>query len=253
MSHAPYPPPPPSPGPGFGPPAARRPANGVAVAALVVGIIALVTSPIPLVNFVGLLLALVGVCLGVVGLVRGRRTGRRTALAGWGLGLSVVAAGVAVVVGFLTLRYLGDWLDTVDPPEPSAQVGEWFTTDDGDLRIKVTTLECHAYDPEYATGPSDVECTFAFVAQNRSERAISLNDVTVKSVIDGAWDSADVSDPALGDEYQSSVVLEAGEEKSLAGDITPRTGHLDGIVFDADDASSHSAIVVDAGEASSGQ
>lgn len=168
---------------------------------------------------------------------------------------TVVLSMVATVVwlGFAFLRHLGDWFDTVEPPEPSAEVGEWFTTDDGDLRIRVTSLECHPYESEVVTAPDDVECTFAFDAENHSDRPIGLDDITVKSVVDGAWDSADVTDPALGDVHQYGVTLDPGATKSLAGSITPRTGHLDGIVFDADDASSHSAVVVDAGDASPGQ
>lgn len=243
MSHTPYPPPPPSPGPGFGPPAVRPPGNGVAVAALVFGIIALVTSPIPLVNFVGLLLALVGICLGLVGLVRGRRTGRRTALAGWGLGLSVVAAGVAVVVGFLTLRYLGDWLDTVDPPEPSAEVGERFTTDDGDLEITVTSVACSPLAPDVSTAGGE-ECTFAFDARNRSDRTIYLDRIRVKAVIDGQW-----VDPSL----DGGLTLAADEAGTGSGSVWLDGERLQGLAFDADDASSHSAVVVDVSKALSGQ
>lgn len=166
--------------------------------------------------------------------------------------LVLSVAATMVWLAFAFLRYLGDWFDTVEPPAPSAEVGEWFTTDDGDLRIKVTSLECHPDDSEYA-GTDDLDCTFAFDVENRSDRTIDLDDITVKSVLDGEWGSADVSEPAQGDTYSTGVDVPPGAEMSLAGSVQPGTRHLDGIVFDADDASSHSAVVVDAGDASSPQ
>lgn len=248
MSDAPHLPPPPPPGPGFGPPFVRPPSNGLAVAALVLGIIALAVAVVPLVNLVGIVLAVAGVVLGVAGLVQGRRVGRRTAMAGWGLGLSLVAVVVSAVVGFWTLRYLGDLLDTVDPPEPTAEVGEWFTTDGGDLSVRVTSLTCEppVDDP---TASAD-ECRFTFDARNESEHTISLNDVTVKSVLDGDWGSVDLRDPADGAVSYSSIVLEPGDEKTVDGDVWRGSRRLDGLVFDANDASSHSAVVVDAGSVS---
>ena len=148
--------------------------------------------------------------------------------------------------------YLGDLFDTVEPPEASAEVGEWFTTDDGDLRIKVTSLECRPAATE-GTAPGAVTCTFAFDIENHGDEVVSLNDITVKSVVDGDWSSADVADPAAPEDSYASVQVEPGSEKSLTGTVSPGSGRLDGIVFDADDASSHSAVVVDAGDASDPQ
>ncbi|WP_408895431.1 DUF4190 domain-containing protein [Nocardioides sp. R1-1] len=249
MSDTSYPPPPPSgPGPGAGPPFARPPGNGVAIAALVLGIVALAVAVVPLVNLLGIVLALVGVGLGVAGMVRGRRTGRGTAMAGCGIGLSVLAIAVSAVVAFWTLRYLGDLLDIVDPPEPTAEVGEWFTTDGGDLAVRVTSLSCAPAEADPG-GRAD-ECVFTFEARNESDDPISLNDVTVKSVLDGDWGSVDLRDPADGAVSYSSIVLQPGDEKTVDGDVWRGSRRLDGLVFDANDASSHSAVVVDAGSVS---
>lgn len=161
--------------------------------------------------------------------------------------LTVTAVGVAVCVMFLrgAWLYLGDLFDSVEPPEASAEVGEWFTTDDGDLRIKVTSLECVRV--EAGSGqPDNVSCTFAFDIENHSDEIIRLNDITVKSVIDGDWGSADVAEPEETKLSYNSVEVPAGAEKSLTGTVNPGDGRLDGIVFDANDASSHSAVVVDA-------
>lgn len=156
---------------------------------------------------------------------------------------------VAVTLGVVLLRgfwvYLGDLFDSVEPPEASAEVGEWFTTDDGDLRIKVTSLDCERV--ESGSGqPENVSCTFAFDIENHSDEIIRLNDITVKSVIDGDWGSADVAEPEETELSYASVEVPAGAERSLTGTVNPGDGKLDGIVFDANDASSHSAVVVDA-------
>lgn len=214
---APYPPP-----PSYQP---RPPGNGVAVAALVLGIVALVLSPIPLVNVVGGICALIGLVLGLLGLARAERLGRR-AMAGWGTGLSAVALVVSVVVGFLVFRYLGDLLDWVEPPAPSAEVGERFTTDDGDLSIVVTSITC----------PDSGPCDFAFEATNKSDRTIYLDHIRVKAVVGGEW-----RDPWF-DGTDSS--LDAGATTTRTGTVSTAGGRLDGLAFDADDASSHSAVVV---------
>jgi hypothetical protein len=231
VSDAPYPPPPP-----YGQPVPRPPGNGLAVAALVLGILALLTAPIPLVNFLGLVLALVGAGLGIAGITRGRRVGRRTGMAAWGLGLSAVALVVSTVVGFLTVRYLGDLLDTVDPPDPSASIGEEFETDDGDLRITVTSVECGSAD--------GADCTFSFDARNTSDRTLYLDNIKVKAVVDGEW-----VDPSL----DGGLTLAPDASATGSGSVWLSGGTLEGLAFDADDASSHSAVVVDVPKAESGQ
>ena len=223
---APYPPPypPPAPAP------ARPPGNGIAVASLVLGIVALCLSPIPLVNLLGAACGLTGLGLGIAGVLRGRRHGRR-ATAGWGAGLSAVALAVSVVVGLLVLRYLGDLLDWVEPPEPSAKVGERFLTDDGDLAVTVTSIACDSA----AAGATPTTCTFAFDATNRSDRTVYLDHIRVKAVVDGTW-----RDPAL----EGTSALAPGASASRTGTISLAGGRFDGLAFDADDASSHSAVVV---------
>lgn len=225
MSQPPASYPPPPPGYGFGPPPPRPPGNGMAVGSLVLGIVALCFSPIPLVNVLGAVCALIGLVLGILALLRAARLGRR-AMAGWGTGLNAVALVISVVVGFLVFRYLGDLLDWVEPPEPSAEVGERFTTDDGDLSIVVTSITC----------PESAACEFAFEATNKSDRTIYLDHIRVKGIVDGEW-----KDPWF-DGTTSSV--DPGATITRTGSVSVATGRLDGLAFDADDASSHSAVVV---------
>ncbi|WP_141007618.1 hypothetical protein [Nocardioides humi] len=201
------------------------------------GIVALCVAVVPFVNLVGILAALVGLVLGVIGIVRGRRIGRRTGMAAWGIGLSAVAIAVSVVVGLWTLRYLGDLFDFVDPPEPSAEIGEWFRTDDGDLAVKVTSVECAPSQ----SGAADARvCTFVFDARNESERTLLLDHIRVKAVVDGAW-----RDPSLEGEKR----LAPGAASTITGRISVYGATLEGLAFDADDASSHSAVVVDVSSA----
>lgn len=233
--------PPPSPGgypggpggyPGAGQP---PPSNGLAVAALVLGILTLPIAVVPLLSILGLLTALIGIGLGLAGIRRGRRIRRGTTMAGWGLGLSVAGLVIASLITFVFVRWLGDVLDWVEPPTPSEQVGQWFETDDGDLRIKVTSVACVPSE----SGSSSERCTFAFEADNQSSRSIYLDVVRVKVVVDGRW-----KDPSLDGER----TLEPGESRTITGSTTLWSGEtLDGLAFDADDASSHSAVVVDPG------
>lgn len=238
-----YPPPGQFPHPPPGPyPPGRPPANGKATASLVIGIVVALSAFLPLVNVFAMVGAVVGIVLGILGARTAKRTGVGTFQASTGITLSSLALVLSAVITFFVWRYLGDLLDFVEPPDPSAQVGEEFETDGGDLVVTVTSLEC---------GKEQDRCTFTFEAANESRHAISLDDITVKSVVDGEWDSANVTDPG---ESGYSVSLGPGDEKSLSGWEYLSSGErLDGIVFDANDASSHSAVVVDAGDASSGQ
>lgn len=207
-----------------------------------IGIVAAVIAFVPLVNVIAMAGAVVGIVLGILGFRTAKRTGVGSFQASTGVTLSCLALVLSAVITFVVWRYLGDLLDFVEPPDPSAEVGEEFETDGGDLVITVTSLACGKEER--------ARCTFTFDAENNSDGQIELDDITVKSVVDGEWDSATVRD-ASG---SVGANLAAGESGSFEGWVYLYSGdHLDGIVFDANDASSHSAVVVDAGDASSGQ
>jgi hypothetical protein len=73
--------------------------NGLAVAALVLGIIALVFCWIPFLNVLSIILGLIGLGLGVPGLLgalRGRRSGKGMAIAGVILSVVAVIAAIAI-------------------------------------------------------------------------------------------------------------------------------------------------------------
>lgn len=93
----------PQPQPGaYGEPYSTRPKNGLAVVALVFGIVALLVCWIPV---VGLVLAVVGLILGIVGLRRARKglaTNR-------GVALGAVVVGVVATVASLVATVLIGW------------------------------------------------------------------------------------------------------------------------------------------------
>lgn len=230
-----YPPPPPG---SFQNVAPRPPGNGLAIGALVLGLVTLPLAIVPLLSLVALLTAAIGIGLGIAGIRRGRRISRGTAMASWGLGLSAVGLVIAALMTFVFVRWLGDVLDWVEPPEPSEKVGQAFDTDDGALRIKVTSATCE----DGSSGVDDyssVECTFVFDAENQSDQTIYLDGVRVKGVVDGEWQDAFL---------QGETSLEPGDTQTITGSVSAgRAEDFEGIAFDADDASSHSAVVVDPG------
>ncbi|WP_157944151.1 DUF4190 domain-containing protein [Blastococcus atacamensis] len=96
--------------------------SGLAVAALVLGIIALVLSWVPIINNMAAVLAVVGLALGIPALVqarKGARSGKGMAIAG------VVTSVVAIVVVFATQAFYSNVIDEVqnelDDLESSSQ------------------------------------------------------------------------------------------------------------------------------------
>lgn len=75
----------------------QRRGNGLAVAALVLGIVGLVFAVIPFMFVLGLIIGLVGVGLGIPAAITAHRGGDRTVMAWFSLGLSVLAVAMSVM------------------------------------------------------------------------------------------------------------------------------------------------------------
>jgi len=90
--------------------------NGVGLAALIVGIVAFVFAIIPVLSFIAWLPALAAIVLGIVGLAL---KGRKKLFAGLGLGLGVVAWGVAIIVSIVSaigvVAAAGDAIESMEP------------------------------------------------------------------------------------------------------------------------------------------
>lgn len=122
MSQTPQTPPPPPPSEGFGAPAGGQPwgqpgagpgsgqeSNGLAIAALVCGIVGLLLSWIPIVGFLGFLLGLVAVGTGIAGIRRARAPGvGQNGLAVGGLITGILAVLVSLIVFIGIVGVLND-------------------------------------------------------------------------------------------------------------------------------------------------
>ena len=135
-----YPPPPPGgypppgdypqPGyPGYGPP---RPSSGLAVAALVVGIIGVLTSFVVL----GGVLGIVALVLGIIGLGKARRglaSGRGMAITGIVLGVLAILIAAAALAFFISnadeIDNLGDCLEDADNEAEADLCADQFEED----------------------------------------------------------------------------------------------------------------------------
>lgn len=96
--------------PGWGQPQ-PRPSNGLAIAALVVGVVALLVCAVPLVNVVGLVGGIAAVVLGVLGLRKAKAGASGRGLSVAGIVVGAVAAVVSAVVLALTAM-LTTWAES---------------------------------------------------------------------------------------------------------------------------------------------
>lgn len=124
MSQPPQAPPPPPPSgdqpppaqswddPGGGPPSQQR-SNGLAIAALVCGIIALLLSWIPFVNVLALVLGIAAVATGIGGIRRTRTPGvgqKGLAVGGLVTGIIAILLSLLIIVLFI-VGFAGAWND----------------------------------------------------------------------------------------------------------------------------------------------
>lgn len=108
-----------SPGPPGPPPASGGESNGIAVAAMVCGIVAVATAWIPFFGVLGMIAGIVALALGIPALARSRPTGRRRgpAIAGIVTGSIGIALGVLGIV-FSVLLFRA--IQRFDDPGPVA-------------------------------------------------------------------------------------------------------------------------------------
>ncbi|MEU9028244.1 hypothetical protein AB0D46_12015 [Streptomyces sp. NPDC048383] len=122
--------------PGYPPPApATPPANGVAVASLVLGILAVPASFTPFFFWIGTLIGLTGLGLGIGGLVSARSGAPRKGMALTGTILGVVSILTSIGGFFLTVGVLDQASDRM---ERSIENGEWDGVDDEPFTLPST-------------------------------------------------------------------------------------------------------------------
>jgi hypothetical protein len=130
--------------------------NGIAVAAMVCGIVSVVLGWVPVLFAVGAVLAVLAIIFGIVGLRRARRSGRRRGLAITGLVTGAVGVPMAVVGLVLTIILVRAVDRYENPPASSTSIGtcvveagraraEGELRNDGDRTSKFTVyVQFHA-------------------------------------------------------------------------------------------------------------
>ncbi|WP_277211836.1 DUF4190 domain-containing protein [Isoptericola croceus] len=225
---------PPAPAPYGAPP--PRPASekrGLAIAALVLGIVALLGCWIPILNIGSILLGLVGIVLGIVAIVQAARgTAGGKVMAIVGVALSVVAIVLSIVVSVLSFSALtayieeqpsliveeledaGLGLDDLEAATSNAggEVGfeETYTYDDG---LAITVSAPQEFTPgEYAVG-TDGEGTpvlFEITIDNGSDTAYTPALLYASVTSAGA-----ASDPVFDMDVDSFPSSDIAPDKSL--------------------------------------
>lgn len=228
--------------PSYGRPPATRPTNGLAIAALVLGVLTLLFSVVPFVNLVGLLTGLVAVGLGLGGLAHARRHGAGGAMAGFGIATAVVGMVVSVLVTVVVGRaFVGFWEDvsqTADVPEPSAAAGEWVRLDDEEVDVRLDDVRC---DPA-ADADGRHTCTIEFQARNDGSTAEYLGGEEVAAVVDDDYVELRIVDAAG---FPSSVEVGPGATASGSGTVTVDTvTSIDAVAFNLTALRSNDTTVI---------
>ena len=181
------------------PPASAK-KSGLAVAALVLGIVTAVISFIPVVNQLAYLTGLVGIVLAIIALVK-KAAGRGSAIAG--LVLSVIGIIIATIVIIVTIAFLSTVKDSLgqagsDFSSAAAQFSseaaqphtvKYVVTSDVPAKADFTTADGSSNEP--VTGGSwekEVTMTGSFVLANVSVSADSFtapSNLSCEIFIDG--------------------------------------------------------------------
>jgi hypothetical protein len=133
--------------------------NGIAVAAMVCGIVAVVLGWIPVLFAIGAVLALLAIIFGIVGLRRARTSGRRRGFAITGLITGAIGVGVAVVGLVLTIVLFRAIDRYENPPAASASIDSCVVeggraTAEGELRNDGTRSSRFTIKVEFSGAPS---------------------------------------------------------------------------------------------------
>ena len=92
------------------PPPGSPPTNGMAVAALVLGIVGVVLGLVPLTGFIALICGILGLIFGFAGYGRAKKGAPHKTMAIWG----IVLGGAALVLGIIGLTIVADVVEDLD-------------------------------------------------------------------------------------------------------------------------------------------
>lgn len=177
-------------------PAPVRPRNGLAVAALVLGIVAALGCLVPVLNIGSIVLAVVGLVLGLVSLVK-RRAGKGMAIAG--IVLSVVAIVTAIIVNVAAAAVVSgvdqavtdtengySAADADDQSAAAAALAPGTPATIGDYTVAVTSVQTNANQVIAEANPLNAPPTGQYVlvdltvTNNGQEEAAPWVDVTTE-------------------------------------------------------------------------
>jgi uncharacterized membrane protein len=92
------------------PPPGPGPTNGMAVAALVLGIVGVVLGLVPLTGFIALICGILALVFGFAGYGRAKKGAPYKTMAIWGIALG----GAAIVLGIIGLTIVADVVEDID-------------------------------------------------------------------------------------------------------------------------------------------
>jgi hypothetical protein len=225
---------PPAPGP-YGPPQPRPAAErkGLAITALVLGIVALLGCWIPFLNVISIVIALVGVVLGIVGAVKASKgTAGGKVMAIVGTALSALAIVLSIVISVATASFFtstyeeqsavveealeeagvdAEELDALTSDEAASAGGvvgfdETFTYDDG---LSITVAAPEEFTPgEYAVG---IE----------GEGTPVIFEITVENGTDEVFDPSLIYPIVVSAGAESEAVYDDGIDMYASSSIQP--------------------------------
>ena len=182
---------------------AKGPKSGLAIAAMVIGIIAAVLSPLPIINNLAFIIAAVALVLGIIAFVGIRKKG----LGGKGMAIAGIVLGVVSLVVVLgTQAMYGAALDSVSEAisggssasaESTAPESEPAASDESaERKYEVTIDSCNVVD-DYEGNPA---ASITYTWTNNSDEAVSFasavypkcfqNGVQLESAIVTSTDSS---------------------------------------------------------------
>lgn len=171
----------------------ERKKNGLATAALVLGIIGLALSWIPAVNMVAIVLAVIAIGLGIAGLIMGGKRGGRIK-AGIGTALAVATIVITALVNVAFVEAVDDAFDATDDVaiELSTVTTDELGFEEVELTVTNTSDEAQTFwvtvAAESADGSVQYDTTSVITSdlqpgQSATETAVFIEDIPADATI----------------------------------------------------------------------
>lgn len=211
--------PPPAPDGGYGNYQVSQPGRGLAIAALVLGILAILSTWIPLVGLFLMVLSLAAIITGIIALVmttRGRARGKGMAVAGIILGvLSIVTSIVAHVLVFRAVDSL------VTDVSSSLSASGWSSGTSGSASGGSAGTSDAGAEVTLGTASTSAGLASVPVTVTNTTQSDAVFTVTVEAVVDG---NVVMSSPTM-------ATVGPGETETVSAGFITRDQDLSGATF----------------------